>query len=91
MPHLQPRRFVYDTTGLADPDLGTVADLARLHVAARRLDLEIILRNTPPALVELIVFVGLAEVLRIEPRRQAEQGEEHVGVEEECEPGDPPL
>ncbi len=91
MPHLQPRRLVYDTTGLADPDLGTVADLARLHVAAQRLGLDVILRNTPPALAELIAFAGLAGVLRIEPQGQAEQREENVGVEEEREPRDPPA
>ena len=85
------RPLVCDTTGLTNPDLGTVADLARLHVAARRLDLDVVLRNTSDALVELIAFVGLTEVLRVELQRQAEQREERLRVEEERELDDPPL
>jgi hypothetical protein len=41
--------------------------------------------------VELVAFVGLLDVLRVEPRRQTEQGEERLGVEEERELDDPPL
>jgi hypothetical protein len=91
MASTRPRPLVYDTAGLADPDLGTVADLARLHVAARRLDLDVVLRNASDALLELISFVGLSDVLRVEPRRQAEQREEGLSVEEERELDDPRL
>jgi len=91
MAALRPNQLVCDVTALADPDVGTVADLARLHVAARRLGLDVVFRNTSDALAELIMFVGLAEVLRVEPRRQTEQREERLGVEEEGELGDSPL
>ena len=90
-PRSRPNHLVCDLSALADPDVGTVADLARLHVAAHKLDLDVVLRNTSDALVELIAFVGLTEVLRVEPRRQTEQREERLGVEEERELGDPPL
>ena len=86
---LRPSQLVCDTSGLADPNIGTVADLARLHVVARRLDLDVVLRNASDALVELIAFVGLADVLRVEPRRQPEEREERLGVEEERELDDP--
>ena len=33
---MRSSRLVWDTGELTDPDIGTVADLARLHVAARR-------------------------------------------------------
>ena len=88
---LRPSQLVCDTSGLADPNIGTVADLARLHVAARRLDLDVVLRNASDALVELIAFVGLADVLRVEPRRQSEEREERLGVEEERELDDPTI
>jgi ABC-type transporter Mla MlaB component len=88
---MRPRRLLWDSAELTDPDIGTVADLARLHLAARRLGSEVVLQNAPDALIELITFAGLAEVLRVEPRRQAEQRKERVGVEEERELGDPPV
>ncbi len=84
-------QFVCDTSAIADPSLGTVADLARLHIAARRLNLDVVLRNASDALVELVAFVGLADVLRVEPRRQAEEREERLSIEEERELDDPPL
>jgi anti-anti-sigma regulatory factor len=91
MAALRPNELVCDIGAVADPDVGTVADLARLHLAARRLDLDVVLRNTSVALAELIEFVGLTEVLRVEPRRETEQREERLGVEEERELDDPPL
>jgi hypothetical protein len=91
MPPSHRSPLVYDTGGLDDRDLGTVADLARLHSAARKLDVDVVLRNASDALVELIAFVGLAEVLRVEPRRETEQREQRVDVEKERELADPPL
>ena len=91
MAALRRNQLVCDTSALREPDLGTVADLARLQLAARRLHLDVVLRNASTALVELIAFVGLAEVLRVEPQRQPEQREQRLGVEEERELGDPPL
>ena len=70
-------------------DLGTVESLARLQLAARRCGLELRLRHVPDELRELITFVGLAEALRLDPRGQAEEREERVGVEEERELDDP--
>ena len=40
---------------------------------------------------ELIAFVGLDDVLLGRPGRQAEQGEESVGVQERVEPHDPAV
>ncbi len=90
MAALRPSLLVFDAGALADPDLGTVADLARLHVVARRLDLDVVVRNAPPALLELVAFVGLADALRLEPRREAEERKQRRGVEEERELDDPP-
>ena len=70
-------------------DLGTVESLARLQLAARRCGVELRLSRVPRELEELITFVGLAEALRLEPRGQAEEREERVGVEEEGELDDP--
>jgi anti-anti-sigma regulatory factor len=61
--------------------------LARAQLEARRLGCEVTLRNVPPRVRELIAFCGLEEVLRVEPRRQPEQREERLGVEEEGELG----
>jgi hypothetical protein len=91
MAALRPSRLVCDISSLDGPDLGTVADLARLHAAARRLNLDVVLKNASDVLVELVAFVGLADVLRVEPGRQPEEREERVGIEEERELGDPPL
>jgi hypothetical protein len=88
---MRPSRLVCDISALRDPDVGTVADLARLHVAARRLNLDVVLRNASDGLVELVAFVGLSDVLRVEARGQTEEREERLGVEEERELDDPPL
>ena len=72
-------------------DLRTVECLARLRLAARRNGLELRLTCVPRELEELITFVGLAEALGLEPRGQAEEREERVGVEEERELDDPPV
>jgi hypothetical protein len=70
-------------------DLRSVERLARLQLAARRNGLALRLTRVPAELEELITFVGLAEALGLEPRGQAEEREEHVGVEEEGELDDP--
>ena len=72
-------------------DLGTVESLARLQLAARRCGLELRLTRVSRELEELITVVGLADALRLEPRGQAEEREERVGVEEEGELDDPPV
>jgi len=50
----------------------SVDALARLQLAAVRLGLFIVLRNASPELLELIAFMGLADVLVLEPGRQPE-------------------
>src|SRR6266852_2502520 len=53
------------------PTAGTIDQIARLHLAALRSGCELELRNAGPSLLELIGFVGLGEVLRIESRRES--------------------
>jgi len=72
-------------------DAETVERLARLHVRARRGGHVLLLRNASPELCDLLRFMGLACVLCVEPRRQAEQGEQRLGLEEERELLDPPV
>jgi hypothetical protein len=69
----------------------TIDALARLELAARRGGLRFRLHDASDQLRDLIAFVGLTDVLRVEPRRQAEQGEERVGIEEERELDDPAV
>ena len=80
--------FCCDVGALA-PDAVTVDALARLQLAARRAGLEIRLSHASSELEELVAFAGLAEVLRVEPRRQAEEREQRLRVEEEREFLDP--
>jgi hypothetical protein len=86
----RPKPLVCDAGGLSGADLQAVADLARLHVAARRLQLEVIVRNPSAELVELVAFAGLSDVLRFELQGQVEEGKERLGVEEERQLGDLP-
>ena len=71
--------------------LPTVDALARLQLAALRLGGCVCLRDAPEELFDLIALAGLREVLRAEGelsggRRQAEQREEPLDVEEEADP-----
>src|SRR5919204_5222163 len=84
-----PRPLVCDLAGLDHVDAGTVDALARLQLAARRRGCELRLRRTPAELRCLLDFTGLAEVLGVEPGREAEEREDAVGVEEERELDDP--
>ena len=79
---LSPSAIVVDAGALA-ADISTVDALARLQLNARRVGRSIRLRDAPSELEELIDFAGLSEVLRVEPRGQAEQREHALGVEEE--------
>jgi anti-anti-sigma regulatory factor len=49
-------------------DAMTISVLARLQLAARRHGYEIRLCNASRELVDLVAFVGLSEVLRVEPQ-----------------------
>jgi hypothetical protein len=73
------------------PDVLTVGALARLQLDARRVGLEIRLSHVSDELRELVVFVGLGDVLRVEPGGEPEEGEERFRVEEEAELDDPAV
>jgi hypothetical protein len=70
----RPSTIVCDVGALA-PDAATVDALARLQLTARRVGHEILLRDASTELQELLDFVGLRDVLRVEAGRQAEQRE----------------
>ena len=55
-----------------DTDAETVDALARLQLAARRHGCSVLLRNASPALLELVAFMGLEDVLA--PTRGAAAG-----------------
>jgi STAS domain len=84
-----------DVGAIVEPDMETVDALARLQLTARRLGCRIRLRGACGELLDLLVLSGLEDVvplsteLPLEPRRQAEEREQPVGVEEEDDPGDP--
>ncbi|MER5348892.1 STAS domain-containing protein [Kitasatospora sp. NPDC002551] len=89
-----------DLGALTAPDLAVVDALARLRLAAARHGVRLVLHHASGPLRELLAFSGLAAVLPTgedaslpgrQPRRQAEQREEHVGVQEVGEPRDPAL
>ena len=67
--------------------MATVDALARLALQAGRLGLELRLVDAPRELRELIVFAGLTEALGVEARRQPEEREQALGVEEEGQLG----
>ena len=71
------------------PDLDLVDALARLQLVARRRGWSIRVRPCEE-LRELILLVGLSEVLAVEPRREAEEGVQ-LRVQEVVEPGDPTV
>ena len=75
----------------APADARVLDALARLQLEARRVGLEIRLRGASSALLELLEFAGLGEVLRVEAGGEPEEREERLGVEKERELGDPPA
>jgi len=77
--------------GSVSADALAVDALARLQLTARRSGHEIRLRNATSELQELIAFVGLREVLRVEAVGEAEEREQPLGVEEERELDDAAL
>jgi len=85
----RPSTIVCDVGALA-PDAAAVDALARLQLTARRLGYEICLRDASVDLRDLLDFIGLRDVLRVEAEGQAEQREQALGVEEERELDDPP-
>jgi ABC-type transporter Mla MlaB component len=88
---------VCDVRGVVEPDAAALDALARLQLAVNRLGRRLVLRGACAELRELLELVGLAPVLpceggsALEPRRQAEQREQALGVEEEADARDPPA
>jgi len=58
----RPRVALCDVRGV-EPDAVTVDALARLQVAARRHECTVRLRHASAELLELVAFMGLADVL----------------------------
>ncbi|HVS28757.1 MAG TPA: hypothetical protein VHE14_04345 [Solirubrobacteraceae bacterium] len=87
-----PRRSTFDCDvgAVVGPDIGTVDVLARLALRLPRLGCELRLQHTPDELRELLAFLGLLDVLGVEPAGQAEEREHRLGVEEEGELDDLP-
>lgn len=78
-------------------DVWTLDALARLQLAARRHGLSVVFLGTSDGLRNLLAWAGLDDALPciegsgFEPGRQAEQGEQPLGVEEEADPRDRPV
>ncbi len=85
----RPREVVCTAGRAHRADLAAVELLARLRVAARRSGARLVVRDAPPDLLELLELCGLADVLGLEPRREPEEREQAIGVEEERDAGDP--
>ena len=80
-----------DCRAIAHPDAGTIDRLARLQLAVQREGGELRLVGAQPCLLELLDLCGLAEVLRVESERQAEEWEEPGCVQEERDLPDPAV
>jgi len=76
--------------GARKPDLAQVDALARWQLAAGRCGGCIRLRDVSEELRGLLELAGLAGVLAVESRREAELREQ-LGVEEVVQPRDPPA
>ena len=72
-----------DCAQLHADDARLINAVARCYLNARRNGATARVMNVDPAMLELLRLCGLAEVLGVEPRRQAEEGEQSIGVEEE--------
>jgi anti-anti-sigma regulatory factor len=82
------RSVCLDCAQIDVPTAVTIGQLARLQLAMRRCGCELEISNAQPCLLELIGLFGLAEVLRVESQRHAEEREDLSGVEEKRELGD---
>ncbi len=86
-----------DVGAVLDPDVAAADALARLRVATRRLGRRMRVRNASEEFEALLAFMGLGDVLpvreslRLEVRRQPEEREQRLGVEEERELADPAV
>ncbi|HET7482297.1 MAG TPA: STAS domain-containing protein [Actinomycetota bacterium] len=77
-----------DVSGIPKVDLVAVDALARLDLTAKRMGKLIRFVEISPALRDLLILVGLDDVLSdsVESVGQSEEREEVLGVEEETDP-----
>jgi ABC-type transporter Mla MlaB component len=76
---------IYDLSALTDADAVAVDALARLQLTAQRLGCEIRIRNASGELRALLSFMGLSEVLSLEPGGKPEERKQRLGIEKEGE------
>jgi hypothetical protein len=81
---------ICDVGDFAEPDVVLVDALARLGLTARRLGASLELARASPQLTLLLALIGLGHALpgAGHLRREPEEGEDGVGVEEVVDPGD---
>lgn len=88
-------QVICDVGALDDPGAATIDAVARLQLSAKRLGRRFRLRGASEELRALLALAGLGEVVSfcygspLEPKRQAEQREKALGIEEGVEPDDP--
>jgi ABC-type transporter Mla MlaB component len=63
-----PGRIACDVTALTSPDAATIDALARFHLIARRLGLDVCFRGASDELLELVSLAGLGGVLPVTDR-----------------------
>ena len=80
-----------DCACIEKPDLAAIDLLARIHLGLQRCGCELRVERPTDELVALIELAGLAEVLRVQVKREAEKWKELRRVEEEGELADPPV
>jgi hypothetical protein len=81
---------ICDVDAFAEPDVVLVDTLARLQLTARRLGASIQLARASPRLQILLALIGLGHAVPLAGhlRRELEEGEDPLGVEEVVEAGD---
>ncbi len=82
---------VCDVGDFTEPDLVVIDVLARFQLTARRAGARLELARAGPHLRLLLALTGLGVPLGGPLGRQAEEGEQALGVEEVVEPGDPAV
>ena len=85
------RSVCLDCGHLEATTAATIDEIARLQLTARRRGCQLELANANPYLLDLIGFVGLSHVLRVQSGGQAEERKQPGGIEEEGELCDPPA
>jgi anti-anti-sigma regulatory factor len=85
------RSMILDCAGVQTPDARAIDRLARLQLEAGRHGVRLRFVNVNQQLYLLIEFCGLTEVLSVQVERQAEQGEQPGGVQEERDLRDPAV